>query len=311
MEMPPIMLREPARLPPLAALEGLAPEAPAWFSRAVGQIPEREFVDIDGTRIEMLCWGKVGRPGLLFLHGNGANAEWWRFIAPFFAGTHRVAAFSLSGMGLSSWRPVYSSADFRAEAMAVAQAARLFDGPSPPIVIGHSLGAAVMVLLLARSDQRFAGGVAIDSHVDRAGRQWGLGRATPETRFSRSSVELLARYRFVPPQPSFHLFITDFIARSSIRYVEGGGWTWKHDPAIVGRFDFEDMWLALPELTCPLMLIRGALSDLTSEEQIQAMRRQAGSGTIAVTIPEAHHHVMVSQPIALIATLRTAIANWQ
>jgi hypothetical protein len=33
----------------------------------------------------------------LLLHGNGAHADWWSFIAPYLANNFRVAAMSWSG----------------------------------------------------------------------------------------------------------------------------------------------------------------------------------------------------------------------
>ena len=44
-------------------------------------------------------WGREGAPGLLLLHGNGAHADWWSFIAPYLANDFRVAAMSWSGYG--------------------------------------------------------------------------------------------------------------------------------------------------------------------------------------------------------------------
>src|SRR3546814_12969675 len=64
-------------------------------------------LEVSGTAIETLAWGERGKPGLLFLHGNGGHADWWRFIAPFFASDWRVGAISWSGMGRSGWRKSY------------------------------------------------------------------------------------------------------------------------------------------------------------------------------------------------------------
>ena len=83
----------------LAPFHGEKPVAPQWFNDAIARAPVRTFTDVRGAAIETLAWGEHGKPGLLFLHGNGASADWWSFIAPFFAETHRVAAFSMSGMG--------------------------------------------------------------------------------------------------------------------------------------------------------------------------------------------------------------------
>src|SRR5580658_4256675 len=75
---------------PLAAFRGQMPPAPAWFERAVAKEPERSFVEVEAARVETLAWGERGKPGLVFLHGGAAHADWWSFIAPFFARERRV-----------------------------------------------------------------------------------------------------------------------------------------------------------------------------------------------------------------------------
>ncbi|MHB8285667.1 MAG: alpha/beta fold hydrolase, partial [Caulobacteraceae bacterium] len=83
---------------PLARFHGERPPAPAWFAAALAQAPDRSFVPVEGVNIELLAWGERGRPGLLFLHGGRAHADWFSFIAPFFADDYRVGAVSMSGM---------------------------------------------------------------------------------------------------------------------------------------------------------------------------------------------------------------------
>ena len=70
---------------PLAPFEGREPPSPQWFKDAIAQEPERSFVESLGSKLEVLTWGEVGKPGLLFVHGNSAHADWWSFIAPYFA----------------------------------------------------------------------------------------------------------------------------------------------------------------------------------------------------------------------------------
>src|SRR5690606_40879383 len=108
---------------------------------------ERRFHEVDGARIETLVWGEAGRPGLLFLHGNAAHADWWSFIAPFFLPQYRVVALSWSGMGSSEWRDEYSLDGFVAEALMIAEAERLFSSASKPVVVSHTL---VVVLTASR-----------------------------------------------------------------------------------------------------------------------------------------------------------------
>jgi alpha-beta hydrolase superfamily lysophospholipase len=98
-------MNAPVDMPPL--LTGEVPPAPEWFARAVAEEPERSRVAVRGAEVEMLTWGKVGAPGLLFLHGKGAHADWWSFVAPFFSAGYRVSAISWSGMGRSGRREAY------------------------------------------------------------------------------------------------------------------------------------------------------------------------------------------------------------
>ena len=75
---------------------------PPWFEWAISKMPKSRIVDVDGCPIHYLMWGSpdAGSDGLLFIHGGGAHAHWWSFIAPFFAENRPVAAIDLSGNAL-------------------------------------------------------------------------------------------------------------------------------------------------------------------------------------------------------------------
>ena len=60
---------------------------------------ESRFLRAGKTNLHYVDEGPADAAPLLFLHGNGAHADWWSFIAPFFAAEYRVAALSWSGMG--------------------------------------------------------------------------------------------------------------------------------------------------------------------------------------------------------------------
>ncbi len=92
---------------PLARFGGEIVPAPAWFERAVATPAESHFVEAAGARIHYLRWGDRKRPGLLLVHGNGAHAYWWSYIAPFLAREYNVAAMDISGMGDSDRRANY------------------------------------------------------------------------------------------------------------------------------------------------------------------------------------------------------------
>ncbi len=209
------MLPFPDHPPPLAPFAGEVPPAPEWFGKALAHTPERSTVEVEGVAIEVLAWGERGKPGLLLMHGNGAHADWWSFIAPFFADTHRVAALSWSGMGRSGWRQQYSVELFTREALAAAEHAGLFDGATPPVFVGHSFGGMLTLGAAAAYGKRLAGAIIIDSPVRRPEDQWrGPPQRSRPNAVYATLPEALARFRFAPPQACENPYIADYIARA-------------------------------------------------------------------------------------------------
>lgn len=307
---------------PLAAFKGEKPAAPHWFDAALQRTPQRSWTPVDGARIETLTWGEVGKPGLLLLHGNRAHADWWNFIAPFFADDFRVAALSWSGMGGSDWREHYSIDQLATEVGAVAEAACLFDGPTRPVVVAHSFGGFPGLRHAARSGQRLGGLVMVDSPILSPEMRKARRRPAPsgnEPRPSRVYADLpsaLARFRFAPPQVCKNLFIADHIARTSLKPAPradggGNGWTWRFDP-----FQWRDMRMENPvpdftALQCPVSIMWGSHSQLFDAEVLAYTASLAPANSPCIEIPAARHHLMVDQPLAFVTALRGLLhAGW-
>src|SRR6516225_9942329 len=144
----------------LAAHEGRRPPAPRWFEDAVEARPVTSWFETAGASIELLTWGEVGKPGLLFVHGNRAHADWWSFIAPFLASRYRVAALSLAGNGGSDWRELYDFQTYADDFDAVIAAAGLGEGGRKPVLIGHSLGGGLVLQYAARRGDRLHAAIA-------------------------------------------------------------------------------------------------------------------------------------------------------
>lgn len=306
---------------PLAALQGSAPDAPDWFRSALAWRPERGVCDVGGTPIETLAWGERGRPGLLLLHGKMAHADWWSFIAPFFAQHYRVAALSWSGMGGSGWRDRYTIGTMVDEAIAVAECTGLFEGGTAPLVVGHSFGGFASLALAERHGERLAGVVTLDmplwSPEQRAARRprgvRGVIGSRP-TRIYPTLVEALARFRFAPVQPCENLYIADHLARGSLKEApredgQGTGWTWRFDPRVVDLAP-GDPARSLAAARCPVAIAWGGDSALVDAEVVAHVASLAPAGSPQFEIPAARHHVMVDQPLALVAALRSLFAAW-
>jgi pimeloyl-ACP methyl ester carboxylesterase len=331
---------EPGELPPevqapLAPFKGAEPPSPQWFRDAIAQTPETRFVESLGTRLEVLTWGEVGKPGLLFVHGNSAHAHWWAFIAPFFAQHYRVASMSLAGMGASDWRDSYSFADFAEDAENVARAAELYAGGRKPVYIGHSFGGGQVFHTAVSFPERMQAAILVDTGFggpppeEIARRQKEARRVanipTPDRggRVYPTLEAALARFRLMPPQPAGNLYIADYIARRSLKRAplpgaekgpdgSGEGWTWRFDPHMWAKLDRSVMnppAAAARAIATPMAHIYGDLSRIME-------RKKAGQpspfppGMVEVEIPDSHHHIMIDQPLALVAAIRALLAAW-
>lgn len=297
---------------PLAALDGAPPPAPQWFEEAVGTNPESRFVTVEGARIHYLRWGDPARPGLLLVHGNAAHAYWWSFIAPFLARSFNVAAIDLSGMGDSDWRPEgYSMETFAREELAVCEDAGMFGPAEPPIIVAHSFGGFVTLLTGALYGERLAGTVIVDSPVNPPGRWRGGPPLTDRPhKIYPSIAAALARFRLLPPQNCDNLYLLDWVARHSLK-ESTGGFSWKFDPAIWRDFSIGDTAARLKATKCRIAVFRGEHSILLPPEIGEYMFNLLGRAAPVVEIPQAKHHVMLDQPLALVAALRALLADWE
>jgi pimeloyl-ACP methyl ester carboxylesterase len=306
---------------PLAPLGGKPPPAPQWFRDAVAAPHEHGFVATPRGRIEALSWGEVGKPGLLFIHGNGAHAHWWSFLCPLFADSHRVTSMSLAGMGGSDWRDSYGYADYAEDAEAVARATGLYEGGRKPAYIGHSFGGGLVFYVTCRHPERLHSAVIVDTAFTarsegRLGEQSVSPDLRPQARPVRvypTEAEALARFRLSPPQPAENLYIADHLARHGLKRAplpdgSGEGWCWKFDPEMWNKLDREEtqtFFASDPEPGVPLAQIYG---DHSLMAMIPGVLEPPGPPVPMIAIPEACHHVMLDQPLALTAAIRAVLA---
>ncbi len=287
---------------------------PAWFRSAIALQPARGFTRVDGARIETLIWGERGKPGLLFLPGNSAQADWWSFIAPFFAGAFRVAAISWSGMGRSDWRENYSIEQHMREAWLCAEDAGLFDCAVKPVFAAHSFGGGIAMKCARYHGERLRKAVIVDNGV------W-LGdlppaRPGPPHRVYTDRAEAIARFRLRPEQSCANPYLLNYIAQHAIAEVRdprdgSAGWTWRFDPQAQqsrGNRHMEESHDTVRNAACPLAFIHGDRSRLMSPRRVAETRAAAPAGSVFVGIPDCAHHVMVDQPLALVTALRLLVA---
>ena len=190
--------------------------APDWFKRAVNTPVKSNYVIVDDCAIHYLTWEvndsprHPQKPGLLFIHGGGAHANWWRFIAPSFIDKYRVAAIDLSGMGDSEKREEYSAALRAQEILHVLKAAEL--GPQP-IVIGHSFGGLMTMRFGADFGDQIGGAIIVDSPVlPESEKASEVPRRVLSVQRYYPTFEIgLERFRLLPAQECKNTFIQNHV----------------------------------------------------------------------------------------------------
>lgn len=295
----------------LGRFDGEVPPRAPWFAQAIADEPERSFFEVDGAAIELLTWGEVGRPGLLFLHGNAAHADWWSFIAPLFADTHRCAAISWSGMGRSDWREHYAIPTFAQEVLRAIEVAGLAASGEPPLVIAHSFGGFPTLYLASFHPEAIGGAILVDSAPPRDG-----GGPPPRLAQGRSinpryaSLEsALRRFRFLPEQDHGLPEIIDWMARGALHEVPEtdeapGGWTWRFDPQFWAKFERGDL-AASPKV--PAGVIVGGQSALFPPGRLEELQAIIPDLRFTTVIEDAYHHILVDHPLELVEAIREGL----
>ena len=294
--------------------------APGWFDRALAVPYERFRVEVDGASISALAWGSRSAPTLVLVHGGAAHAQWWAPLAPLLADQHRVVALDMSGHGESGRRDVYSVDTWADEVLAVAAAA---GGSGRPVVVGHSMGGLVTIATAALHGTELEGAIIIDAPVRRPDPETLEGVAGGMFRAPKIYPDLaegIRHFHLVPPQPCENGWLVGHIARHSLRETEGGI-TWKFDPGVFtrrsGPNNPSDYGPLLARAACRVAIVNGADSAIISEDtraymaELLADSPAAIAGVPFVEVPEAQHHVLLDQPIALVTALRAVLGSWR
>lgn len=122
------------------------------------------FVRVDGTSVAYRTWGRSGSP--IILLGGFAEPSWvWHAVGPLLGRDHRVVAIDLPPFGftqrvgepsLQSWTTLVEDVSSRL-------------GLRRPVIVGHSLGAAVAVSVALHDARSVSGIVLLDGDGLRSG----------------------------------------------------------------------------------------------------------------------------------------------
>jgi pimeloyl-ACP methyl ester carboxylesterase len=126
--------------------------------------PRSRFLE-GAPRLHYLEWNPHGREPLVLLHGNSANAWWWRPLADSLDGTqYRLLALDQRGHGDSEWvspPPAYTPDEYARDLARFIQDMGLVR----PLAVGHSMGGISVLAFAARFGKLGRAAIAIDVAV--------------------------------------------------------------------------------------------------------------------------------------------------
>jgi len=264
-------------------------------------------ITLHGQRFHYVEWGQAAAPPVVLLHGITGHALTWDDEAHLLAECYRVLVLDQRGHGDSDPAPDgdYSDDALLGDLMAFADAL----GLRRSTLVALSLGGRVAINVAGRHPARVERLVIVDigpelAAVGRA-RVGALMAGAPE-RFE-SVEDVITHMR--ANAPLYTEAMLRHRAQHAVRPLPGGGFTWKYDRALreairQGRMRVPaDLWAQWRAITCPTLLVRGALSDILSDETAKRMVDDLPAARLVV-VPGAGHTVPGDQPAAFQSLLR-------
>jgi pimeloyl-ACP methyl ester carboxylesterase len=260
-------------------------------------------------RLHYLEWNPGAPRTIVLLHGNSANAWWWQPLAAAIgpAGL-RLLALDQRGHGDSEWirPPAYGPLEYAHDlARFIAEYA-----PARPFVAGHSMGGINALTFAAEYPGIARAIVAIDSAVtssDRRNHYLRRLRGLPVVTYPDRETAL-ARFRLMPNEGAIAPATLRTIAEKSLGETFEGRFSMKFDRESFLGSDGIDVLGAIARIREPLLLIRAERSRImTADGAARAL--VANPKAKLVTIPGAHHHVILEQPAAVARAIGEFIAS--
>lgn len=270
-------------------------------------LPESHHVLLGDMRFHYVDWGTEGRLPVVFLHGGALSCRTWDLVCLSLREEYRCLALDQRGHGDSEWS---NTLDYSIEAY-VGDLERFVDhlGLDRFVLVGMSLGAVVTASYASQHSERLAAAVIID--------------AGPEPRtdggqrirdFVAETTELDSLDEFINKAVEFNPRRDPSLLKRSLKHnlrrKLDGKWVRKNDtrhmsaetfPRMIA--DIKEHWRDIGNIGCPVLVVRGAESDVFYEEDAHKLAADLPNGR-TVTIEGAGHTVQGDNPRELVSALR-------
>lgn len=272
------------------------------------EFSERSWQSPDGLELYFRDYAgdDAGKVPVVCLHGLTRNSRDFDALAPHIAGLgHRVIVPDMRGRGQSAYAEdsmSYAVPTYIADVMALLAQ----EGVERFVSIGTSMGGLMTMLIAQFASARIAGAVINDigpvvdpQGIDRIKTYLGKGGSYPTWMHAARSLEEVHG----DSHPSFDTNDWIRMAKRSMTLCNNGRIAFDYDMKIADPFNETDdnavppdLWPGFEALARkPLVLVRGALSAILSEETLAEMQRRAPEADVVV-VPNAGHAPTLDEP---------------
>jgi pimeloyl-ACP methyl ester carboxylesterase len=271
---------------------------------------EHFFTAADGVKTYYRRYPGAGaetKLPVLCMHGLTRNSRDFEAVAPAIAKSGRtVIAVDVRGRGRSDYDPKpenYNPAVYAQDMLGLLDEARI-----PRVAaIGTSMGGLMTMLMAASRPGVIASAIINDigPEIDPKGLkriQGYVGGAGPFENWDDAAHAVRDINGVAFPNETGQAFWLAF-ARRICRELEDGSVAFDYDKAISqpvqsGDVAPPDLWPFFDALApVPLLLVRGALTDLLAEETVEEMSRRSPTMT-RVDVPDVGHAPLLTEPVA-------------
>jgi pimeloyl-ACP methyl ester carboxylesterase len=283
------------------------------------------FTIIDDRQVHYLWWGRRDAKPLVCLHGGAQTAYMWESLGAALADRYFVLAPDLPGHGDSdldlSIAGTTTGLDRHRLAEGVEEVLDHF-GIDDAVFVGASLGGITSLTVASRSPTRVSGIVLVDigHRLEDEGVQRIVEFMTKHESFASLEAAAVAVGEYLPQRKSPS---SPERLRRNLRQRADGRWEWKHAlgrqlreaegtrPAatpggwreLVAGMDAE-----LTRLACPVLVLRGAQSDVLSGEGAEEAAALIPNARLA-TIGSAGHHAAGDNPESTVNLVSTFLSD--
>ena len=278
-----------------------------------------EFVEVNGLRLHYREWSDVRtRQAVLMLHGYAETASVWDETAQDLAREYRVLALDQRGHGQSAHAPDFDYT--RATQVEDIEAFVENLGLRSLTLVGHGMGGANALCYGSEHPDIVTALIVVEAAPEVL--RGGVERLR---RMVGSADEFESLDEAVESMRPFSPYATDEQlgrrARSALAEGTDGGLVWAFDPALrdaslrppepdPGQRRLADLWECADRVQCPVMIVRGAETDMLTPEAIQRLHRRIVGSRVSL-IEDAGHPVPSDQPAHLALNIREFLQNLQ